>query len=221
MFWEFYGQYHRGDLVVDAMWQIARNGTPNAWSHGPFTGLTPNGGDDSKLGSSGQSIIMAMARYQVTSKIEVSGGIRRNRWSGAYAVQVDPGPPGQWNNMFNVDWNGVDNKGYSAHSVDVMAGARYRFTEKLIGSTGFAHLGKANTGNPSERGQSNTATEGTLGLNYEYGQGIQIYGFTGFVHFGRLGLSPLSMPGNTAFTGVDSRVTRNGVWFGGGLVYVF
>jgi hypothetical protein len=34
-------------------------------------------------------------------------------------------------------------------------------------------------------------------------------------------LSPLSMPGNTAFTGVDSRVTRNGVWLGGGVVYVF
>lgn len=221
MFWEFYSQYHKGDLVIDAMWQIARNGTPNAWSHGPFTGLTPHADADSKLGSSGQSIMMAMARYQVTSKVEVSGGIRRNRWSGAYAVVVDPGPPAQWNNMFNVDWNGTDNKGYAAHSVDMMAGARYRFTEKLIGSTGLAVLGKASTGNPRERGQSNSATEGTLGLNYDYGQGFQVYGFTGFVHFSRLGLSPLSMPGNTAFTGVDSRVTRNGVWFGGGVVYVF
>ena len=221
MFWEFYGQYHKGDLVVDAMWQIARNGTPNAWSHGPFTGLTPHAEADSKLGSSGQSIMMAMARYQVTSKVEVSGGIRRNRWSGAYAVVVDPGPPAQWNNMFNVDWNGTDNKGYAAHSVDMMAGARYRFTEKLIGSTGLAVLGKASTGNPSERGQSNSALVNTLGLGYDYGQGINFYGFAGMVHFRRLGLSPMSMPGNAAFTNVDSRVTRNGNWFGAGAVYTF
>lgn len=226
-FWEFYAQYHKGDLVVDAMYQNSRNGTPSAWGQGPFTGPTPSPADDSKVGGSGQSIAMAMARYQVDSKIEVSGGIRRNRWSGAYAAITVPATANtkdQWNNMFNVDWggtlNGVANPGYAATSVDVMAGARYRMGQWTF-HTGMAYLGKANTNNPSERGQSNSALVNTLGANYAFNNGFQVYGFAGMVHYGRLGLSPLSMPGNSSFTNVDSRIAQNGNWVGIGSVYVF
>ena len=226
-FWEFYAQYHRGDLVVDAMYQDTRNGTPSAWSHGPFTGLTPFSEDDGKLGGSGQSIAMAMARYQVDAKLEVSGGIRRNRWSGAYAVITKFTSFAQWNNMFNVDWTndlgGGVYKGYSSTSVDVMGGARYRMG-KWVASAGVARLGKGSTDNPSARAKdmnSNTATVGSLGLNYEFGNGFQVYGMAGMVHYGHLGLSPISMPGNAAFTNVDSRVTQNGNWVGLGAVYAF
>jgi predicted porin len=223
-FIELYAQFHRGDLVVDAMYQDSRNGNPQAWGHGPFTGLTPFPVDDALLGGSGQSIGMVMARYQIDSRFEVSGGIRGNRWSGAYAVITKFGPPAQWNNMFNVDWNGtlngVANPGYPARSVDFMAGLRYR-TGKWTASTGLTYLGKASTANPSERGQSNTALVNTAGLSYEVGSGLQLYGFAGMVHYGRLGLSPMSMPGNSAFTNVDSRVNRNGNWAGVGAVYVF
>ncbi|MGY0195957.1 hypothetical protein ACWA7J_12895 [Leptothrix sp. BB-4] len=221
-FLEFYGQYRHGDLVVDAMAQDTRNGTPSAWSHGPFTGLTPNADDDAKLGGSGQSIAMAMARYQVDSRLEVSGGVRRNRWSGAYAVITKTGPPAQWNNMFNVDWNGslngVANPGYPATSVDLMAGLRYRIGP-WIGSTGLVHLGKASTDNPSERGQSNSALINAYGLQYEFGGGLAVYGLAGWVRYGRLGLAPMSMPGNASFTNVDSRVARSGNWMGLGVVY--
>jgi hypothetical protein len=41
------------------------------------------------------------------------------------------------------------------------------------------------------------------------------------VHYGRRGLSPMSMPGNAAFTNVDSRVNSRGNWFGLGATYVF
>lgn len=223
-FWELYAQYHRGDLVVDAMLQDARNGNAQAWGHGPFSSLTPFAQDDSKLGGSGQGIAMAMARYQIDSRIEVSGGVRRNRWSGAYAAITNPGPPAQWNSMFNVDWNGslngAPNPGYAATSVDETLGVRYR-RGKWVGTVGFVHLGTANTDNPSERGQSNSATVGTLGLTYEFGQGLQFYSLAGTVHYSRLGLSPMSMPGNSAFTNVDSRVTKNGNWIGAGALYVF
>jgi hypothetical protein len=232
-FWELYAQFHRGDLVVDAMVQDTRNGNPQAWSHGPFTGLTPFAEDDAKLGGAGQGMAMAMARYQIDSKWEVSGGLRRNRWSGAYATITKTGPPDQWNNMFNVDWGGavtitengttrtVDNPGYPARSTDLMLGLRYRWTDKWTASTGLAYLGKARTRNPSERGQSNTALVNAVGLNYDYGHGLQVYGLAGIVNYGRLGLSPMSMPGNSAFTNVDSRVSKNGNWFGIGAVYVF
>jgi predicted porin len=223
-FLELFAQYHRGPLVIDAMLQDTRNGNPQAWSHGPFTGLTPFPADDAKLGGSGQGIAMIMARYQYNNQIELQGGIRRNRWSGAYAAITNATPPAQWNNMFNVDWNGtlngVANPGYAATSIDVMLGLRYRMG-KWVASTGLVHLGQANTNNPSERGQSNSATINTIGILYEYTESIRFYATAGMIHYGRLGLSPLSMPTNSAFTNVDSRVTQNGNWGGLGVVYVF
>ena len=230
-FWEFYAQFHSGDLVVDAMYQDARNGTPSAWSHGPFSGPTPFPEEDSKVGSSGQSIAMVMARYQIDSRFEVSGGLRANRWSGAYAAitKSTPGEPDQWNNMFNVDWGcktaqparcDIDNPGYAARSIDGLLGLRYRMG-KWIASTGMVYLGEASTDNPSERGQSNSATINTVGLNYDFGNGLQLYGFGGMVRYKQLGLSPMSSPGNAAFTNIDSRVTKTGNWVGAGAVFVF
>jgi hypothetical protein len=186
--------------------------------------LTPFSKDDTKLGGSGQSIAMAMARYQIDSHYEISGGIRHNRWSGAYAVITDSGPPSQWNNMFNVDWGGylnaVPNPGYAATSTDLMIGLRYK-TGPWTAHTGMAHLGKTKTSNPSERGQSNDALINTLGLSYDYGGGLVVYGLAGMVHYDHLGLSPMSMPGNSSFTNVDSRLSTSGNWVGLGAVYVF
>lgn len=226
-FWEVWAQFHKGDLVVDAMWQNARNGTPSAFSHGPFTGLTPFPSDDSALGSSGQSVAMVMARYQVDSKLEISGGLRGNRWSGAYATITTVGAAGsfdQWNTMFNVDWTkdlgGGVFRGYPATSLDLMLGARYRVGQ-WTASTGMVHLGPAATANPSERGQTNSATINVAGLSHDFGRGIQLYGFVGMVNYARLGLSPMSAPDNKAFTNIDSRLTSRGYWLGAGAVYVF
>ena len=104
--------------------------------------------------------------------------------------------------------------------MDLMLGLRYRMGA-WTGSTGMVHLGKASTDNPSERGQSNTLTINTLGLNYDFGNGLQAYGLAGMVHYGRKGLAPLSMPSHSAFTNVDSRVATRGNWFGAGAVYTF
>ena len=223
-FWEFYGQYVKGDLVVDAMLQDTRNGEPVAWGHAPFGGLTAFPADDDKLGSSSQGMAMAMARYQVDARLEVSGGLRFNRWSGAYAVQTTTGPLGQWNNMFNVDWggtrDGVPNPGYAARSRDFMLGLRYR-VDNWMASTGMVYLGAAKTDNPSERGQSNTLRINTLGLNYDFRNGLQAYGMAGMARYKQKGLAPLSMPAHNAFTNIDSRVADHGNWFGAGAVYTF
>ena len=226
-FWEVWAQFVKGDLVVDAMWQDARNGTPAAFSHGPFTGLTPFPADDARLGGSGQSIAMVMGRYQVDSKLEISGGLRGNRWSGAYATITTAGGAGgfdQWNTMFNVDWTkdlgGGVFRGYPATSLDLMLGARYR-VGAWTGSTGMVHLGAAATANPSDRGQSNSATINVVGLNYDFGRGLQFYSFAGMVNYARKGLSPMSAPDNKSFVNIDSRLTTRGTWFGGGVVYTF
>jgi predicted porin len=226
-FWEVWVQYINGDLSMNFMWQDARNGTPSAFGKGPFTSLTPFVQDDGKVGSSGQSIAMLMAHYRVGPQLEVSGGIRGNRWSGAYAVITQPGVDGGfdlWNEMFNVDWSrdlgGGVYRGYPATSVDFTLGLRYSFGD-WVASTGMVHLGAAATANPSERGQSNSATINVVGLTYKVRRGVEVYGYAGMVNYSRKGLSPMSAPDNKTFTNIDSRLTTRGNWVGVGATYTF
>ena len=231
-FLELWLQVRRGDLAVDMMYQVSRNGIPNAFGHGVFTGpyyKEFQGLADAQLGGSGQSIAMVMATYQVDAKLELSAGMRGNRWSGAYAKflqskTANPAGYDVWNTPFNVDWSkdlgGGVFRGYPATSLDVVLGLRYKMG-KWAASTGMVHLGAAATANPSDRGQSNSATINTLGLNYDYGQGLQFYGSAGMVNYARKGLSPMSMPSNSAFTNIDSRLTTRGTWLGVGTVYTF
>lgn len=226
-FMELWAQYRKGDLALDGVLQDSRNGTPSAWGQSPFTGLTPFGADDSKLGGSGQAIAMAMVRYDINPRWQVSAGVRFNRWSGAYAVITQPATTttsAMWNNMFNVNWNGtlrgVGNPGYAATSQDLSLGLRHKEGEWSY-SAGLVRLGKASTNNPSERGQSNGLTLMTAGVGKELGQGWRVYAMAGIVQYDRLGLAPMSMPSNSAFSGVDSRNARSGNWIGLGTVYVF
>ena len=227
--WEFWAQYRHGDLGIDAMFQDAKNGTPSAFSHGPFSSLFYDSNFDQQLGSSSQGIAMVMASYQVDSKLEISGGLRGNRWSGAYAkllqsASVNPGGYDIWSNPFNVDWNqdlgGGVYKGYAATSVDLLLGLRYRFG-KFIAYTGMVHLGAAATDNPMDRGARNAATLNTLGLEYTYGQGFKFYGTLGMINYAKTGLAPLSEPNNKTFTNIDSRLTTRSSWFTAGGVFTF
>ena len=229
-FVELWAQYRRGDLGVDVMLQETRNGPPVAFGHAPFSGLFYDTSFDEDLGGSGQSIAMVMARYKTSARLELSGGLRANRWSGAYAKflqsrTVNPAGFDIWNNPFNVDWStdlgGGVYKGYSAKSYDAVIGARYKVTDKLSAYAGMVHLGTASTSNPSERGQSNSATFNTLGVNYDYGQGLRLNAVVGLVNYGRRGLAPISMPGHQAFTGIDSRIEKRGNWFGAGATFTF
>ena len=221
---ELWAQFRRGDLALDAVYQDSRNGTPMAWGHGPFTGLTPFPADDAKLGGSGQSIAMLMARYDLNSAWQLSGGVRHNRWSGAYAVITQAGPPDLWNTMFNVNWNGtlngVSNPGYAATSTDLSAGVRYRDGDWTY-SAGMVRLGKAKTDNPLERGQSNGMTMLTVGAGKQLRPGWRAYAMAGLVRYDKKGLAPLSMPAHNAFSGVDSRIATTGNWVGMGVVYTF
>jgi hypothetical protein len=225
-FLELYAQFVKGDLVIDAIAQAAENGEPVGWGKAPFGGLTPFPEDDPLLGGSSQGIFMLMARYQVDARVELAGGIRFNRWSGAYAVQTTPGDQGRWNSMFNVDWggfdaNGVPNPGYSARSTDLMLGLRYRFDERVSANFGTVYLGKASTDNPSERGQSNNLLLNSVGLNYDFLNGLRIYGMASFASYGRKGLAPLSMPSHNAYTTIDSRVATRGTSIGAGVEFTF
>ena len=225
-FFELYAQYHNGDLVVDAMLQNAINGAPSAWGHAPFQSITRMGVDDSKKNTDGsylftsgndQSIAMVMARYQLSSQIEMSGGVRYNYWSGAALTWSENA---QTTVAFNVDFKTPAYLGYAASSVDVLLGARYRTGPWTLYS-GMVYLGAATTSNPSERGQGNSAVINTFGANYNLGGGLMLESSFGLVHYAYKGLAPLSMPGHAAFTNVDSRITQDGRWLTLGMVYAF
>jgi hypothetical protein len=229
-FWELWLQYRRGDLGLDMMVQDSRNGPPVSFGHAPFSSLFYDRSFDQDLGGSGQSIVMLMGRYKVTRQLELSAGLRANRWSGAYAKFLqsaadNPAGFDIWNNPFNVDWStdlgGGVYKAYPARSIDAVLGARYQVNDKLSAYTGMVHLGQADTENPFERGQSNSATFNTLGVSYDVGQGLRLNAMVGLVHYSKRGLAPTSMPSHQAFTGIDSRIEKRGNWFTVGATYTF
>jgi hypothetical protein len=229
-FWELWLQYRRGNLDLDVMLQDGKNGGPGAFGKAPFTSLFYDAQFDKDLGGSSQSIAMIMARYKVDSKLELSGGLRANRWSGAYAKflqsgAVNPGGFDIWNNPFNVDWSndlgGGVYKGYPAKSVDLVLGARYKITPKLAAYTGMVRLGTASTQNPIERGQSNWVTYNTLGLAYDYGRGLAFDASVGAANFGRRGLAPLSMASHQSYFNIDSRLEKRGNWVGVSATFIF
>ena len=214
------------------------NGRPGSWTHGPFLGLTDNPSDDNgEIPENTQTILIGMFRYQLTNQMEVSGGLRRNYWSGADAVMVDnDGTNNLWNNMFNVDWTGdtKTDKGYGtlyngsylqsypAMSYDFMGGFRYRPDNKWTYSTGIVYLSEAQTDNPMERGQSNTLTIGSVGVSYlDLYPGVTVSAGGSAVRYKQKGLAPLSMPSHSAFSGVDSRVADSGEAISAQVLYVY
>ena len=241
-FLELWARYYRGDLKLDAMYQDTRNGPPSSWGHAPFTGVFYDAQYDSKIGGSGQSMAMLMARYPITSNIEVGAGVRHNRWSGAYAVCIDF-IDGQcrYNNFFNVDFFGTDPRGvlspgYAVKSNDFTAGVRY-VNGRWSASTGMVYLSKASTANPSERGQSNSLLKGSIGGGYDFGNGLQVsLGFNASAYgqqpqtwgcniqqnrpAGSCTLGPRSAPDNNAGGG-DARVSRYSNGVSAGLTYSF
>ena len=223
-FIELWAHYGREGLSIDAMVQDTRNGGASSFGANVFKGLFYSPIADSKVGASGQAVAVLQATYQLNPAIELSGGVRHNRWSGAYAVIVVTGPPDQWNNMFNVNWggtlNGVANPGYSVSSTDFSLGARYRM-DKWTFATGLAYLGKASTSNPLERGQSNSALVNTLKADYAYDQNLTFSVFAGMIHFRRQGLAPISSPSNAPLNNIDARTTKAGNWFGASAKYSF
>ncbi len=215
---ELWALWGRGPLLVEAVAQSSRNGAAAAFAKAAFTGLTPfPERDDQLLNGNSQGMFMLLGKYQIGTAYEVSGGLRFNRWSGAYAVPVTSGSQAQWNNPFNVHWNAVDangvpNPGYSARSTDFMLGLRKYVNPKLVAYSGLTYLGKASTANPSERGQSNSALFASLGANYAVGGGLSLSASINAVQYGRKGLAPLSMPAHNAFSNVDSRIATRGNW---------
>jgi hypothetical protein len=224
--YELVARYVKGPWMVDLIGQIGINGQALAWGHAPFTAVTTMPTLDAnpayRVTDNRQQITMLMARYQWDAKTDVYGGIRFNRWSGSGGLPVGRDASNNliWANMFNVNTNDIT-KAYAARSTDFNLGVVHRFMPQWSVRAALVHFGKASTENSTERGQSNSMWLGTLGVGYDIQPGWSVYGYAGLAQFARQGLAPLSMPSNSAFTGIDSRISKNGNWAGLGMVYVF
>ena len=241
-FYEFWARYYRGDLKLDFMYQDTRNGPPSSWGKAPFTGLFYDAKYDEKMGGSGQSMGMLMGRYQINSHYELGFGVRRNSWSGAYAVCIDF-IDGQcrYNNFFNVDFfgtdaNGVQSPGYKSTSWDLTGGVQWR-DGPWSASAGLVYLGEASTDNPSQRGQDNSLLKGSIGGGYNFGNGLVAYASVSASMYGQdpqawgcnvlqdrpadsCTLGPRSWPNNNS-GGSDPRVSRYSHGFTIGATYSF
>jgi hypothetical protein len=226
--YEAVARYVKGPWMVDAIAQSADNGQAMSWGHGPFLASTTApafaGLAANRVQGNHQSILMFMARYQWDVKTDLYAGLRFNSWSGSPGTIIGETTPGSgvylWNNMFNVSTGNIG-QAYPAKSTDFNFGAVYRFMPQWSIRAAAMHFGTASTSNPTERGQSNSMWLATAGLGYDVQPGFTLYGFAGLAEFARQGLAPLSMPANTAFTGIDPRVSKTGNWVGLGAVYVF
>jgi hypothetical protein len=241
-FIELWARYNRSGLQLDFMYQDTRNGPPSSWGHAPFTGVFYDAQYDDKIGGSGQSMAMLMARYQINSNFEVGAGIRHNRWSGAYAVCIDfVDNQCRYNNFFNVDFfgkdaNGVESPGYKVTTNDFTAGVRY-VNGPWSASTGIVYLSKGKTDNPSERGQSNSLLKGSIGGGYNFGNGLAAFGSVSAFSYGQkpqswgcnilkdrpansCTLGPRSAPINNPGAS-DARVSSNSMGASVGLDYSF
>jgi hypothetical protein len=77
----------------------------------------------------------------------------------------------------------------------------------------MVYLGRAQTANPSQWGQGNSAQVFNFGAYRkvpELMRNFSVYGGVGAIHFDKLGPAPISMPSNTALSGVDPRINRYG-----------
>jgi len=242
LFVELWARFNKSGLQLDFMYQDTRNGPPASWGHAPFTGVFYDAQYDSKIGGSGQSMAMLMARYQINANIDVGAGVRHNRWSGAYAKCIDF-VDGQcrYNNFFNVDFfgfdsSGVESPGYEVTTNDFTAGVRYVYGP-WSASTGMVYLSKGTTDNPSERGQSNSLLKGSIGGGYNFGSGLVAYVSATAFAYGQqpqawgcnilkdrpadsCTLGPRSGPINNPGA-ADARVSRYSHGFSAGLTYSF
>ncbi len=91
----------------------------------------------------------------------------------------------------------------------------------MTAGVNLVYRGRAETDNPSERGQSNSALFNSVGLKHDFRNGLQLYGSLNAVFYARKGLAPLSMPSHSAFSNVDSRVASQGNWLTLGALYTF
>ena len=227
---EAFIQYSNEKNLVEAIYQDSRGGIQSSFAKGAFYGA--QGNTNTAATSPGyrppsQSVVIVQGTYWRNDRWKFNYGVKRSDWSGQQQ-QCDFGPATPTLSKCFWDQAGFnyasDFKLYRAVEYDLMAGASYSGQRPYVFTAGVVRMNRASTRNPTEWGQSNSATFLNLGVYRkvpEISKYLEVYGGVGGVIFGRQGPAPLGMPNNTAFGGVDPRISKSSASLTIGANFVF
>ena len=216
---EFFVQYSNERNLVELIFQDSHGGRQSSFSKGAFYGAQ---GDTNNppTGSPGYSrpwenVLLLEGNFWLNPTWKFSYGLKRSEWSGQQQ-QCDFGAVSPVQNNCFFDQPGFnyasDARLHRAEEWDAMLGAAYT-RDLWVFTLGGVRMNKAYTKTPTEWGQSNSATFLNLGAYRkvpELYRKMQVYAGLGRIQFDKQGPAPLSMPSNTAFGGVDPRVSKSG-----------
>jgi hypothetical protein len=228
---ELFAQYSDEKNLIEVIFDTAKNAGQSSWGKNPLvgaanfpllsTGSYPTGYPFNVYGSTPkQNMLSIMGNHWFTPQWMLTWGVRRSHWSGQALVCDYSSVYGGcvYQGGFNISpmslgsqW-GTIYPGWSATETDALLGLSH--TQDLWTYTGaMVYLGRAQTANPSQWGQGNSAQVFNFGAYRkvpELMRNFSVYGGVGAIHFDKLGPAPISMPSNTALSGVDPRINRYG-----------
>ena len=210
-------QYSNERNLIEFIIQQSSGGRQSSFAEGAFVGAAGN--TDSAAAAAGyqapsERLWILQGNFWKDEHWKFTYGLKRSWWSGQqqqcdYSAAIS--------NCF-FDQGGFnyasDGALHSAYEYDALLGVSYT-RELWTYTVGGVRMNKAYTKTPTEWGQSNTATFGNIGVYRKIPSLIgradtSIYAGLARNQFGRQGPGPLSMPNNTAFGGVDPRVSKSG-----------
>lgn len=214
---EAFVQYSNEKNLIEVIYQRSTGGRQSSFAEGAFVGAAGN--TDSTAGANGyhapsENVFIIQGNYWRDQNWKFTYGLKRSWWSGQQQ-QCDYSAVIQNCYFDQGGFNyAVDNGMHSAAEYDAMLGVSYS-RDLWTYTLGAVRLNKAYTLTPTEWGQSNSATFANFGIYRKVPSlsshfDTSVYGGLSRVQFDHQGPAPLSMPNNTAFSGVDPRVSRSG-----------
>jgi len=231
---EVFVQYSNEKNLVETIFQTSTGGLQNSFAKGAFYGAQGNtNGTTAAYRTPAEDLLVVQGTHWYNERWKLTYGIKRNEWSGQeQQCDYGPVPPAVVNGALVTSACFWDQAGFNystgnvAHHAiewDGLLGVGY--TRKLWTFTlASVRMNKAFVHQPTEWGQSNSATFVNLGVYRklpELDKHMEVYGGIGRVMFGRQGPAPLSMPSNTADGGWDPRTVKSGDSVTIGANYIF
>jgi len=229
---EFFLQFSNSKNLIELTAQTSTGAQQAAFGKAALVGwigdpdsnpLTP--GIPRSAGKPSQSVVMLQGNHWPNPTNMLTWGLRRSQWSGSAAscnpnltygclFGVDPG--------FNSGLRPQSYQGYRASTLDLMGGWSH-YQGLFTYTVGGVYFGRANSSNPIEWGQSNSAWGMNAGIYRklpEILKGLSASIGISSANLLRLGPAPLSMPGNS-FLGPNSLYSKNGQAITVGATWVF
>lgn len=212
---EGFVQFSTERNLIELIVQHSSGGIQSSFAEGGFFGAAGNT-DSAAVGYQPPSerLVILQGNFWKDENWKFTYGVKYNWWSG---LQQQCDYSAALANCY-FDQAGFnyapDDRLHSAYEYNYLLGVSYS-SGPWTYTAGGVHMGAAYTKTPIEWGQDNTATFANLGIyrklpNLSSHADISVYGGLARVLFLRQDPAPVGMPNNTAFGGVDPRVSKSG-----------